>query len=258
MLAGSNPSWTRWRRCRLCTSRPAPTSRIVASATWAAASICRDRLPPGEEPRAAVLDRADQSPRGPGERRQDREGDAGDDADAKREQQHHGVDASSRRRAAGCRGATGASAAPSSSATRMPAPPPTSASTRPSVSTCRTSRRRAAPIAIRTATLAPPRGSPRQHQVGDVGARDQQHAADRAEQHEQRTPGFFRHQPVVDRRHLDAPAPVRLREFRLELAGDRFHLLLRLGDRVARLDPADHARDVVVACLAAGSTRSGM
>src|SRR5262245_58562986 len=35
--------------------------------------------------------------------------------------------------------------------------------------------------------LAPPRRRPRQQQVGDVGARDQQHAADRAEQQPERS-----------------------------------------------------------------------
>ena len=67
--------------------------------------------------------------------------------------------------------------------------PPATASTRLSVSSCRTSR--AAARAERGAHrhLAPARRAAREQQVRDVGARDQQHRGDRAEQHDQRRAG---------------------------------------------------------------------
>ena len=64
---------------------------------------------------------------------------------------------------------------------------PLMASSRPSVSTWRAEPCRApAPSALPDRELAASRGRSRQHQVGDVGARDEQHEADGAEQHQQR------------------------------------------------------------------------
>ena len=62
----------------------------------------------------------------------------------------------------------------------------------------RTSRARPAPSAARTATSRVARLRARQLEVGDVHARDQQHEADRAEQHEQRLPDVLHH-PLVQR-----------------------------------------------------------
>ena len=59
-------------------------------------------------------------------------------------------------------------------ASARPAMPPTSESSTLSVSSCRTSRPRLAPSASRTASSRR-RAAPRQQQVGDVRARDQQH-----------------------------------------------------------------------------------
>ena len=58
-----------------------------------------------------------------------------------------------------------------------PTAPPANASSRLSVSNCRTMRQRLAPSAARTAIFVLARERARQQQVGDVGARDQQHEA---------------------------------------------------------------------------------
>ena len=65
---------------------------------------------------------------------------------------------------------------------RSPATPPTAASTAPSVISCRSSRKRDAPSATRTAISRCRAAAPAQQQIRHVGARHQQHEPHRAEQ----------------------------------------------------------------------------
>ena len=58
--------------------------------------------------------------------------------------------------------------------------------------------------------LALPRGDPREHQVGHVGAGDQQHQPDRAHEDEQRGPDLA-HDALLQPDQLDAPAAVAAR-----------------------------------------------
>ena len=81
-------------------------------------------------------------------------------------------------------GSSACSARTPQTASPSPSAPPASASTTLSVSSCRTSRRREAPSAARIATSRSRVATARQHQVGHVGAGDQQHQPDRA--HEER------------------------------------------------------------------------
>ena len=114
------------------------------------------------------------------------------------------------------------------------APPPTTASTRLSVSTCRTIAPPARAERGAQGELRAPRGAPHQQQVGDVGAGDEQHQPDRAEQDQQRRPGVL-HDVVVQRHRPDPEVRGRvLLELLPELGGDPVHLGLGLGEGHAR------------------------
>ena len=75
------------------------------------------------------------------------------------------------------------------------------------------------------------RRAARQHQIGDVDARDQQHETDRAEEQPQRRPRLPRQEIVLQR--LDAPPqPVfELRIRRSQLTRHRLHVRVRLRQR---------------------------
>ena len=112
------------------------------------------------------------------------------------------------------RGSTGLIASSSASphcATSRPRPPPSTHSTRLSVSSCRMTRIAAGAERAADRDLALARRAAREQQVGDVGARDQQHEADRAGQHEQRRPQIAG-QLAVHRHEQRAPAGVELRK----------------------------------------------
>ena len=85
-----------------------------------------------------------------------------------------------------------------------------------------------------------------QHQVGEVGAGDEQHERDRAEQDEQRQPGVA-DQVVVQRHDQRAPVLVVGRVLLLPGARDRVEIGLRRAPRHARLQLGHGAIVVVVA-----------
>jgi hypothetical protein len=97
--------------------------------------------------------------------------------------------------------------------------------------------------------FATPERRPRQRQVRDVRAGDQQDQPDGGEQHEESSPGRLRHDPVVDRRRRDTPVRIVFRVLFPELQRDGVHLLLRLLDRHAVSQPADHGHHVIRAVL---------
>jgi hypothetical protein len=74
--------------------------------------------------------------------------------------------------------------------------------------------------------LAPPRRRPREQEIRHIGARDQQHEANRANEDEE---GRLRvaDNRIVHARETDAPAFVGLRIGRLELRAERIHFGLR-------------------------------
>ncbi len=126
-----------------------------------------------------------------------------------------------------------------------PATPPAMPSTTDSVRSCRISRPRPAPSATRTASSVPSRRRTREQQVRDVRARDQQHEADGAEQHEQRRSHVAEHQVAQSDRVERQPA-IRLRKPRLQLRAKplqivsdllRRHAWLRAADDIEELGP---------------------
>ena len=66
--------------------------------------------------------------------------------------------------------------------------------------------------------LAVPRGRAREKEVGDIGAGDEQHAADRAEQGVEHSADIA-HAVILQRHHEDAPAFVRIGILRRQLRG---------------------------------------
>ena len=111
-----------------------------------------------------------------------------------------------------------------------------------SVSICRTSAaaRRAEREADRDLLL--PARRPREQQRGDVGAGDQQHEADRAEQHEQRGPHVADQRSRSGRR-LRRVVRVRLRELPAQPRADRVRVSARAcSSDTPALEPADRPR----------------
>ena len=102
-------------------------------------------------------------------------------------------------------GSVDSSSATPHTAASSPTTPPTLDSTRLSTSSCRSSR--AAARAQRGADrhLLLPLQRAREQQVGDVGADDEQHEADRAEQHQQRRAQLAADEGVGERDQVDAP-----------------------------------------------------
>ena len=74
-----------------------------------------------------------------------------------------------------------------------------SASSTLSTSSCRTMRQRVAPSETRTGDFARAMRRPRQQQVGDVGAGDQQHEPDRAHQRQEHRPDRAAVEALVER-----------------------------------------------------------
>ena len=112
----------------------------------------------------------------------------------------------------------------------------------------------AAPGAERRADrdlLAPPERL-REHEVRDVGAGDQEHEADRAEEHEQRR-SHVADEVLVQRDDRGAPAFVVLRILRREPGGDGVHLAARGLDGDAFLQPREDP-EVVDAADGLGSS----
>ena len=126
-------------------------------------------------------------------------------------------------------------------ASSRPTTPPARLTSTLSVMSCWSSRSRVAPSAVRTAISFERVGRAGQEQVGDVGAGDEEHEADRAQQHQQRrahVPGG------LDAERGDEQAPVVgvvVRVVALELLGDGPHLPRGLLHR----NPWSHARDEV-------------
>ena len=116
---------------------------------------------------------------------------------------------------------------------RPPSAPP-APSSRLSVSNCLAMRARPAPRAARSDELAPPRDRARQQQVGDVGARNQQHEPDGGEQDEKGRPHVAA-QGVAHRRDRNGAGLVIGWMLPAQLLADAVHLGRRAVDGDARL-----------------------
>ena len=84
-----------------------------------------------------------------------------------------------------------------------------------------------------------PCGCPGQQQVGDVGARDQQHEGHRAGQDEERRP-HVTGQLIAQRDDARRPAGVEVGKHPRQLGRNVSHVELRLLDGHARLQPSDN------------------
>ena len=96
------------------------------------------------------------------------------------------------------------------------------------------SRQRPAPSAARIPISRLRTGRAREHQVGDVGAGDEQHEPNRAEQEQHPRP----HPPdqvVMEADDAHAPAWAPLRVLLVERHGDAVHLLVRLFESTRRV-----------------------
>ena len=89
--------------------------------------------------------------------------------------------------------------------------------------------------------LAPAAGSARQQQVGDIRARDQQHAADGSEQHKQHEPDAGR-LPLLQPDDRDAGLCVRVGVAQFERAREHVHACLRLLARDTVSQSRHHAQ----------------
>ena len=136
------------------------------------------------------------------------------------------------------------------SAASNPAAPPATDSSRLSVRSCASRRPRLAPRAVRTAISLLPGCGPREQQVGHVGARNEQHQADRGQQDEQGGTQAVRHDGAGEIDQADAPL-LDLRELRADTRSDQVHFSLRLARRNAWAQPSENSDDVVEADLAA-------
>ena len=128
-----------------------------------------------------------------------------------------------------------------------PAAPPSRPSSTLSVSSCRTSRCQLGAERGADRDLLLPAGGARQQQVGDVGARDQQHERDRAQQHEHRAAH------VADDRSTSGTTSIvnvrsRLSLSRIRAAIDA-HVGLRLRHRHAWLQPRHQVVVLVAAAV---------
>ena len=85
-----------------------------------------------------------------------------------------------------------------------------------------------------------------QHQVGEVGARNQQHERDSTQEHEQRRTRVA-NQVFLQRNDKRAPILVLIGVCKLETPGDRVHVCLRLRDGDARPQLGEAAIVVVAA-----------
>ncbi len=88
--------------------------------------------------------------------------------------------------------------------------------------------------------LALPRRSARQHQVGQIGARQQQDQSDRGQQDHQIAPQFFAHVLHVNREDIGAKSGIQRRVLLFQPLADDVHLLARLVQRNAGTQPREH------------------
>ena len=198
------PTGTCVRRAKLCSSRPAPTSSISDSATSAMTRrVARTARAGGRRaPRPPLFSASTGDCRAASDEGTRPKSEAGDDRNGEREREHAAVD-----RDLGS--ARQARAAPTRrrrrSRTRAArrARPPASASSRLSLHIQRVRSQRLAPSASAHRGLVRSRRRADEQQVGDVGARDQQHEPDRAHQHQQRRPGAA-DRPLADRHQPEA------------------------------------------------------
>ena len=151
------------------------------------------------------------------------EDDAGHDRQDRGERHDAAVDARPGRSAESTPAARRRTASPSRSRAGCRARRRRRTSTRLSVSSCWMIRRRSAPSAARTRNLALPPLGARQHQVRQIGAADQQHEADGAQQHVERRPDVP-HDLLVIRNHRHRDVRIRVRVLLLEAPGDRVHV----------------------------------
>ena len=111
-------------------------------------------------------------------------------------------------------------------------------STTLSVSNCRTMRPRPAPSAVRTAYLAAPARGPRQEEIGDVRAGDEQHERDAGHHQIENERDLIGQKRLAERAEVRAPPLVRSRVLAGQAAGDRVEVLAHAVDGHARLHPA--------------------
>ena len=90
-----------------------------------------------------------------------------------------------------------------------------------------------------------PRGAASEQQVGNIGACDQQHECDGAEQNPQRADDIAIEKIVLQRLDGGAPALIRFRVVRGDLSRHRVHVGVGLRDRDARLEPRHHQNPVI-------------
>ena len=135
--------------------------------------------------------------------------------------------------------------------------PPARASSMLSVSSWRRDPRAARAERLADRDLLPPRRGPREHQVRDVRAGDEQHEADRPEQDQQRLPNPRVDDAFLKAAHDDAPPGVRHRVLLAQTAGERGELRLGLLDRDARPEPRVDAQVAVRAVQLARGQREG-
>ena len=113
----------------------------------------------------------------------------------------------------------------------------------------RTSCHRDAPSAARTAQVAAAHRRPHEHEAGHVGARDEQHQADRRQQqHHPRA--HTAHEPLLQRHHARGAAGRPVRVLPVEGRSQPRHLPIRLRHADARLQPPDGAVEVGVTAVA--------
>src|SRR5207302_692483 len=91
--------------------------------------------------------------------------------------------------------------------------------------------------------LAAPAYAAREQQVRDVGARDEQHGADGAEQYREREP-VLPDDPLLQRQHANQARRVRLGEFAREPFADRAELGAGLFGRRAGREPRDRVDEM--------------
>ncbi len=184
-FSGSNPGSTAVSFAKLRIMRPAPTSSVSASATSATTSADRNRRGRREAQSAArVRERADEIRGRATNRRDEAEDDARHDREQRGERQHATIDGHRDRSAESSWAATPRAARSSTRRAGHPSAPPMSDSSRLSVSSCWTMRRRSAPSAARSAISCCRRSATREHQVREIGAADQEDEANGAEQNE--------------------------------------------------------------------------
>ena len=128
-----------------------------------------------------------------------------------------------------------------------PTPPPSMATSMLSVTSWRIDVAPAGAEREARRDFTPTAGKARQHQVGDVRAGDQQHAADRAEE-QQVTLTLLADRILEERHDLDLRRRVHVvRDSRAVAGGDDVHRLARLLQRDARPQSRDHLEEVAAA-----------